>query len=222
MAVIERDVVLTSKDADGNNTIDLPVTRLGLIENEADVKASPADTDYIPVMDSADNGQMKKTSVNTLFRGVQAQLESLAGAFVEEPFTIPVNAWTVTSGRYGFYADVTIVGAGENCFPSVMLDEEGQETAFTCGFNPNVSVSEGKLRLKAQVKPTKTVSGVCVLWRTGSSGTVPVATSNTVGGIKGSDSILIDTDGTAHAQLGSDSFVTDAEFDAALNDIYGV
>ncbi len=66
MAVIERDVVLMSKDADGNQTIDMPITRLGNIEGTADIKPVPAAADYVPVMDSADNGQMKKTTVDAL------------------------------------------------------------------------------------------------------------------------------------------------------------
>lgn len=50
-----------SKDKDGNTTIDLPITRLGNIEDTAEVKETPAEGDYIPIIDGADNGQMKKT-----------------------------------------------------------------------------------------------------------------------------------------------------------------
>ena len=57
----ERDITMHSKDEDGNTTIDLPITRLGNIEDTADVKETPAEDDYIPIIDSADNGQMKKT-----------------------------------------------------------------------------------------------------------------------------------------------------------------
>ena len=64
MAVVERDVVLQGKDKDGNQTIDLPITRLGNIEDSADVKEQPVAEDYIPVMDSADGGQMKKAPVS--------------------------------------------------------------------------------------------------------------------------------------------------------------
>lgn len=57
----ERDVTMHSKDKNGNTTIDLPITRLGNIEDTADVKETPVEGDYIPIIDSADNGQMKKT-----------------------------------------------------------------------------------------------------------------------------------------------------------------
>lgn len=57
----ERDITMHSKDKDGNTTIDLPITRLGNIEDTAEVKETPAEGDYIPIIDSADNRQMKKT-----------------------------------------------------------------------------------------------------------------------------------------------------------------
>lgn len=60
MPVIERDVVLQGVDEAGNSTIDLPITRLGNIEDTAEIKETPEDGDYIPVIDSQDQGQMKK------------------------------------------------------------------------------------------------------------------------------------------------------------------
>ncbi len=66
LAVIERDIVLMSRDADGNQTIDLPITNLGNIEGTADVKSVPEIGDHVPVLDHADGGQMKKTTVEAL------------------------------------------------------------------------------------------------------------------------------------------------------------
>lgn len=57
--MLERDVVLCSKE-NGQDTIDLPITRLGNIEDSAEVKTAPESGDYIPVVDTADGGQMKK------------------------------------------------------------------------------------------------------------------------------------------------------------------
>lgn len=48
------------KNAGGDTTIDMPVTRLCNIEDGAEIKEKPAAGDYIPVMDMADGGQMKK------------------------------------------------------------------------------------------------------------------------------------------------------------------
>lgn len=66
MPIIERDVVFQGVDEDGNATIDMPITRLGNLEDTAAVKESLADEDYIPVIDSAGNWQMKKAKVAAL------------------------------------------------------------------------------------------------------------------------------------------------------------
>ena len=60
MAVKQRDVVLISKNSSGKQTIDMPITRLGNIDDEAEIKEKPAAGDYIPIMDMEDGGQMKK------------------------------------------------------------------------------------------------------------------------------------------------------------------
>ena len=60
MPVIERDVVLQGVDEHGNPTIDLPVARLGNIKDTAEVKETPGEGDFFPVIDGADDGQMKK------------------------------------------------------------------------------------------------------------------------------------------------------------------
>lgn len=69
MALIERDVVLQGRDENGNQTVDLPVTRLGNIEDTAEVKETPGGEDYVPIMDGDAKGQMKKTPVSALNMG---------------------------------------------------------------------------------------------------------------------------------------------------------
>ena len=66
MAVIERDVVNQGKDANGNETIDFPLVRLGWMEPTADVKEAPGANDYIPIVDGDDQDQMKKLPVSAL------------------------------------------------------------------------------------------------------------------------------------------------------------
>lgn len=66
MAVIERDVVLRGKSLDGSETIDLPLTRLGHIEDTAEVKPTPSDSDFIAIIDSSAKNQMKKIQVSAL------------------------------------------------------------------------------------------------------------------------------------------------------------
>lgn len=86
MAVKERDVVLMGKDGE-DSTIDMPITRLGLIEDGAEAKTTLADADAIPVVDSADSGEMKKIAwgdamgaIKGKLDGVYATVESAAEA----------------------------------------------------------------------------------------------------------------------------------------------
>jgi len=82
MAIVERDVVLQSKDADGNQTIDFPITRLANVENTADVKAALENEDYLAIIDSSDNGQMKKIPAEAFAkytsdsRGMEAHIKN--------------------------------------------------------------------------------------------------------------------------------------------------
>ncbi len=63
MALMERDIVLTGCADDGTETVDLPDTRLGCVEDTADVKAVLEESDYIPVISG---GQMKKITLKAL------------------------------------------------------------------------------------------------------------------------------------------------------------
>jgi len=85
------------------------------------------------------------------------------------------------------------------------------------------------LRIYAKAAPTAPVQAHLALLGAspydgkigGIVGSLPIATADTIGGIKASDSIIIDKDGTAHARLGADSFATQEEVEAALNDVFG-
>ena len=79
MSVLERDVVLTGKDG-GQNTIDFPITRLGNLEDSAEVKESPAEGDYLPLVDGTDGGQMKKTPVSAVLGPAAAALAAAEAA----------------------------------------------------------------------------------------------------------------------------------------------
>ena len=79
MSVLERDVVLTGKDG-GQNTIDFPITRLGNLEDSAEVKEAPAEGDFLPIVDGADGGQMKKTPVSAVLGPAAAALAAAEAA----------------------------------------------------------------------------------------------------------------------------------------------
>lgn len=69
MTIIERDVVLQSVDEAGRPTMDFPVTKLANVEDTAEIKAEPEEGDYLPIIDGADSGQMKKVPVKALMKG---------------------------------------------------------------------------------------------------------------------------------------------------------
>lgn len=72
--IIERDVVLIGKDEDGNDTFDFPVTRLGNIENDAEIKEKPGAGDYLPLIDASDKGKMKKTSAGSILNPLNSHI----------------------------------------------------------------------------------------------------------------------------------------------------
>lgn len=55
----------------------------------------------------------------------------------------------------------------------------------------------------------------------GGSYVLPPATSTTLGGIKASDTIVVEADGTARSVLADSEFATDEEVESALDEIWG-
>lgn len=96
MAVNERDVVLMSQ-TDGNQNMDYPITRLKNIEATADEKSAIADTDYIPLVDSADSAQMKKVTwgvVKSALGGTESG--PYEWAFSDSSWTSGTDGYTIT------------------------------------------------------------------------------------------------------------------------------
>ena len=77
MPVIERDVVLTGRDGQGRTTMDFPVTRLGLIEDGAQVREAPEAGDYLPVLSG---GQMQKVSLQRLRDAINSAQGEASGS----------------------------------------------------------------------------------------------------------------------------------------------
>lgn len=108
MAVKERDVVLMSQE-NGDQNLDYPITRLKNIEATAQVKAAPADGDYVPVLDSADGEQMKKIAWGVLrqslggsaFELAFAEADWTAGGDGTYTITIPQSAHQRQSSAFG-------------------------------------------------------------------------------------------------------------------------
>lgn len=77
----ERDVVLQGTDEYGERTIDLPITSLRNIEDTAQTTTSPTADDYIPVVDTSEQSEMKKIKYGDLKRDINTiQDDTIAGA----------------------------------------------------------------------------------------------------------------------------------------------
>lgn len=69
--------ILTKMEIDGveQKVIVMPITRLDCIEDTADSINSADSGDYIPIIDSADNGQMKKIKFSDLILAMSVSLD---------------------------------------------------------------------------------------------------------------------------------------------------
>lgn len=81
--MIERDVVLVGKDADGNTTVDMPITRLGNLEDTAETKTAPVSGDALALVDSEAQGEMKKIAWSDVMRAVKDAVGGDDGAALE-------------------------------------------------------------------------------------------------------------------------------------------
>ncbi len=111
MSVIERDVILQSQDKNGNETIDLPITRLGNIEDTADVKGTPGAHDYIPIVDGDDNGQMKKVPASALMTGASTAVVPFQASEWGPPASVTVSG--TYDGASGY--ELSIPAARHKC-----------------------------------------------------------------------------------------------------------
>ena len=62
--VKKNDVIFITKDKDNNINVNMPITRLSNIDSDADIKDNSTDEDYVPIIDTADNEQIKKIKVS--------------------------------------------------------------------------------------------------------------------------------------------------------------
>ncbi len=150
-----------------------------------------------------------------------------AGSAEVLSFTIPTSGW-VKDGD-GVRLDLAHRNITRDHIPFVSFSRDNQPAASACGLEPGVEAADGILRFWAAIPPAAPIPaevslflprGLTPVANTG-GGAIPVATANSLGGIKGSDTINIDPDGTAHAKLGADSFVSEEEMEAAMKDVFG-
>lgn len=156
---------------------------------------------------------------------LQKQIEAYSTNVRAISLTVPAAGWA-TSGiaAYPYTVDVANKAIHEYHYPQVTLDTANLPIASACGLCSSVLAVEGAIRFWAEKTPAADMSVSVLLLcsgRAGEGGTIPIATANSAGIIKGSDSIIIDPDGTAHVKLGADNFASDTEVKAILDEVYG-
>lgn len=66
---MKESMVVLQTNVDGEKVICMPITKLQAIEDTASVKTAADNDDYIPLIDSSDDSQMKKIKKSDLFKG---------------------------------------------------------------------------------------------------------------------------------------------------------
>jgi len=152
--------------------------------------------------------------------------------------TIPADGWEKdTEGEYPYRMDVEDPTVTAMHYPSVTLDKHSLPIAKVCGLCPITETMSGTLRFWARETPKEEMRGTVLLVTQGgrnapTSSTpgeggdpyeLPVATADTLGGIKASDSVAVDPDGTAHvyAEVSPKHIGTVDDTKEMLDEIFG-
>lgn len=108
-------------------------------------------------------------------------------------FTIPADAWVEdpqkTNG-FGFYYDLTDAEVTPRMIPSVTIAEGSLETASLAGLSVTATTYNGYVRMKCVERPVEDIDATCqllvqgVLDSGGGTFYLPVASSDTLGGVK--------------------------------------
>lgn len=147
--------------------------------------------------------------------------------------TLPAAGWVQddTGGAYGYHLDVSVEGVTENHFPSIAIHQESRETAESAGISPVVQTLDGVLRFWAKSVPAADILATAALF-TGNGGgaglggsyVLPVATADTLGGVKIGENVDVTADGTISidgADLLDDVAADDSEVTEMLNEVFG-
>lgn len=147
--------------------------------------------------------------------------------------TLPASGWVQddTGETYGYHLDVLVKGVTEDHFPSVAIHQESMETAQNAELSPVVQTLEGVLRFWAKSIPAADILATAALFTGNGGGTgpggsyvLPVATADTLGGVKIGESIGVTEDGTISvdsADLLDDVAADDSEVTEMLDEIFG-
>lgn len=149
------------------------------------------------------------------------------GASVTD-ITIPTVGWktnAIVSLHYPYYVDVLCDEAKSNRLPVVMISPADMDTAFKASICPTVESFDRYLRFRAKQIPEKAIGASASLFNAYKASeehyVLPVADEVTLGGIKESDSVTVEPDGTAHATIPNEDIATREEVEKVLDKVFG-
>lgn len=155
-------------------------------------------------------------TINPYAIATKAELEALrrrieqvetAGAAKIDVLQIPRTGWTALDppkGDYKYQCDLTVEDSKESHYPEAALSIESLATAEACGLCPTIQTLDGKIRFWAKKQPKADMAGTYALFahgkyagtdNSGGGYTLPVASSDTLGGVKVGDGLEVSGDG---------------------------
>ncbi len=150
-----------------------------------------------------------------------------AGAGIVKEITIPSNSWAASSENPGaYYRDVAVTEAKASQYPIVTIHPESISIAQEAGLSPVCETLEGNIRFSAESSPTNDISATIALISNGgvvAEGIVshiPIATAETLGGIKIGDGIAVEEDGTASVDIDAKT-ATDEDVARMIKRVFG-
>jgi hypothetical protein len=176
-------------------------------------------------------GAVTMEEVEQLIKGYSASV----GSAIMERITVPATGWTELAEEdqedgYLYTTDVVAEKAKEHHFPILALDIASLSVAANAEVCPTIDALDGIVRFWAKAIPAADLTGTLMLRSENLIEpniadlmyTLQPATTTVLGGIKGSDTIVIDADGTAHAVGAAGGEVaTDEEVAEAIEELFG-
>ncbi|MCC8168825.1 MAG: phage tail protein [Oscillospiraceae bacterium] len=131
-----------------------------------------------------------------------------AGDLAAAPFcteaVIPADNWSLSGGKYS--TEVEVEGVIDTMIPVVSIDTNSVDTADNAGMCPYAATGDGTVTFYAANAPTKDITVTIALIKTDGSAdtlssdtltyTLPIASADTLGGVKIGDGITVAEDGT--------------------------
>lgn len=123
---------------------------------------------------------------------------------------IPSAGWKESgSTHYPYVNDVECASSSEDCYPIVTIEEDSEDTAYSCTLRKAADTLDGAVRFWAKTIPTVDITcsvalvqqGSAVASGTGGSYILPTASASTLGGVKVKDGSGLKVDANGYLAI---------------------